>query len=486
MQKQHTVFWMLTFAYGAGFMLPVLVSEGTFLDGLIYAVLARNMAAGLGSFWAPHYSATYNGPWFEHPPLGVNIESMFYRLLGEGVWVEHVHSLATALVCGWLIVVLWRSLVGEDRQLRRLGWLPVLFWMLNPQVTWSYSNNMLENTMTIFSLASVILILRSCKLDKGWILSLVLGSVAILAAFLTKGVVGLFPLATIFAYQLITRRIGWKRTLGRSLLLVGSLAVLFGLLLLVPAAKLGLSRYYETQFVASMNGSRGGSGNQILYLVKLLNTLLPALAAALLLFLAGWKRGLLSKAPTMLWRSSGIMLLLALAGSVPLVVSPRQSMFYVLSSFPFYALATALPVAMIVSALVEPLRDRTKLLRVWQISMTVLLIGVVGFSMTKIGTYNRSKDMVLDVKVIGSYVRSEVSLDPDEEYVVGLTKTLRRDWGLDVNLTRYHRLCVAREDYSRHFVIGLDSNASELGDDFTLVPLDTRDYRLFVQNPKTD
>ena len=168
MTKHHAPFWGLAIAYGTAFMLPVLLSEGTFLDGLIYAVLARNLAMGLGSFWAPHYSLTVHDQWFEHPPLGLNIESLFYRVLGDGIWVEHVHSLATALVCGLLIVVLWNQVVGEDRRLRRLGWLPVLFWLLNPQVTWAYANNMLENTMSIFTLAAVIMLLRGCRASRRW------------------------------------------------------------------------------------------------------------------------------------------------------------------------------------------------------------------------------------------------------------------------------------------------------------------------------
>jgi len=481
MKKEHAAFWVLTGAYAAAFMLPLLLSEGTFLDGLIYAVLARNTAAGLGSFWAPHYSIPSNGGWFEHPPLGLNIESLFYRVLGDGLWVENIHSVATFLACGWLIIALWKLLVGDNRQLRRLGWLPVLFWVMNPQVTWAYANNMLENTMTIFSLTAVVFLLRSCRTDKGWLLNQVLGTVAILASILTKGSVGLFPLATFAAYQLATRQFGWLRAVWRTLLLVGSVAALFGLVWLIPEAKHGLTRYYESQFAASLSGARGSVGNQAQFLVKLFNTLIPALVVAILVLVAGWRKRLLSQSGGDLLRWGVVMLLLGMAGSVPLVVSPRQSMFYVLPSFPFYALATALPVAMIVSALVEALSDRTRLLRGWQIAAGILLVGAVAFSATKIGTYNRSADMVRDIKLIGPHVRSQIDAPADQEYVVGLCRQLYRDWGLDVNLTRYYHLTVARDDSTQAFVIGTDGCADRMEAEYTRVPLQTRDYHLFTR-----
>ncbi len=49
MNKQQAPYWGITFSYAAAFMLPTLLSEGTFLDGQIYAVLGRNLALGLGS-----------------------------------------------------------------------------------------------------------------------------------------------------------------------------------------------------------------------------------------------------------------------------------------------------------------------------------------------------------------------------------------------------------------------------------------------------
>ncbi len=481
MAKKQMIFWALTITYGAAGMLPILLSEGTFFDGMIYAVLARNLAAGVGSFWAPHFSLTSQAQWFEHPPLGLNIASLFYRVLGEGVWVEHAYSLFTVLVCSGLIIVLWKQVVPDGRRLRRLAWLPVLFWFMNPQVTWAYANNMLENTMSIFTLGAVILLLRSCRDGKRWALYLLLGAVAVVAAVLTKGLVGLFPLVTLGAYQLGTRRLGWRRTAGRTLLLVTGAAALMALVMTIPAARYNIARYLETQLLPSMSGQRTDTGNPFIYLVKLLNTLLPALVVALAITLAGWRKRLLSGVTADHMRWALTFLLLALAGSVPLMVSPRRSMFYVLPSFPFYAIATALPVAAITSDLIERLRDGSRLLRGWQIAAGLLLAAVAVFSASRIGTYNRSEIMVRDVKAIGSYLQSELGLAVDQEYAVGACRRLWRNWNLETNLARYHRLGLAHNDSTMTFVVTDDLCAEELDATYVRVALETNRYHLYVR-----
>ncbi|MEN8005612.1 MAG: glycosyltransferase family 39 protein [Candidatus Krumholzibacteriota bacterium] len=462
-------------------MLPILLSEGTFLDGLIYAILARNLAAGVGSFWAPHFSVTTQNQWFEHPPLGLNIQSVFYRLLGEGVWVEQVHSLVTGLVCGVLIVVLWRQVTARYRPLRPLVWLPVLLWLMNPQVTWAFSNNMLENTMTIFTLAAVIMLLRSCRDGRFRAVDLLLGAAAIVAAFFTKGFAGLFPLGTLLAYQIGTGQPGWRRTAGRTFLLVACVAALAALVLAIPAARHNIGQYLDIQFLSSLKGARGDSGNRFIYLSKLLNTLLPMLGATFLVALLGWRKRVLSAVGKEHLGWALTFLLLALAGSVPLVVSPRQSVFYVLTSFPFYGMAAALSVAGIVAELVGRLEARPRMLRVMQVVAVLLLVAATGLSATKIGTYNRSETLTRDVKVIGAYVRSAVEAPAGSEYEVGVCRRLWTDWPLESNLARYHRLAMARNDSTMPFVLVLGGCADDLGADYQRVDLATGEYDLYAR-----
>ena len=234
MNKKHAPYWVLPLAYAGIMMLPSLVSEGTFLDGLIYAVLARNLAAGLGSFWTPYFSASQYPQWYEHPPVALGLESCFFRVLGDHVYVEHIYSACTALVTAWLIVTLWKWCCRQDEELRPLGWLPVLFWLMNPQITWAYSNNMLENTMGIFTLGAVLVLLRSFTAVRLGVLSAMavamVAAMMIVAAALTKGPVAFFPFTVPVIYALTTGRISWRRAWAITMVMVATVVGLFGLL----------------------------------------------------------------------------------------------------------------------------------------------------------------------------------------------------------------------------------------------------------------
>ena len=51
-------------------VLPRLLSYGMFVDGIVYASIARNMAENYGSFWQPYYTATVAPVFSDQPPLG--------------------------------------------------------------------------------------------------------------------------------------------------------------------------------------------------------------------------------------------------------------------------------------------------------------------------------------------------------------------------------------------------------------------------------
>ena len=91
--------WLFTVFFLAAMFLPRLVPQGLFGDGLLYASLARNLAEGKGSMWAPWFSSGYwldfasGAPYFENPPLMIWLEAVFFRILGDYWWVEKLYSL---------------------------------------------------------------------------------------------------------------------------------------------------------------------------------------------------------------------------------------------------------------------------------------------------------------------------------------------------------------------------------------------------------
>lgn len=143
-------FVLLTAAVFAGLLLPVLVQDGMFMDGLLYATVAHNEANGFGTFWEPRASQLGLAglrTFHEHPPLTFGLQALWFRALGSAFWVERAYSLFTALITAGLMAMLWRKLMPKDRPERDLAWWPVLLWVAMPTVHWCYHNNMQENTL---------------------------------------------------------------------------------------------------------------------------------------------------------------------------------------------------------------------------------------------------------------------------------------------------------------------------------------------------
>ena len=153
-------FWLFTLATVFALTLPILVQDGMFQDGVLYSAVAHNLSLGYGSFWFPQYSAlNIEGlPSFhEQPPLAFGIESLFFKILGDRLYVERFYTLLTMLLTVWILVKIWRlATIDAPANWQHLTWLPVLFWIMVPVCFWSYRNNMHENTLNIFAVLAFL------------------------------------------------------------------------------------------------------------------------------------------------------------------------------------------------------------------------------------------------------------------------------------------------------------------------------------------
>ena len=120
------------------------------MDGLLYAAISNNMANGMGTFWKPYISDSLFPEFYEHPPLAIGLQSLWFRLFGDSILVERFYSLFTYLLIGIGIVGVWKQLGKSVKS----GWIPLFFWLMVSNVIWAVSNGMLENTMAIFIMFS--------------------------------------------------------------------------------------------------------------------------------------------------------------------------------------------------------------------------------------------------------------------------------------------------------------------------------------------
>ena len=369
-----------------------LVAHGTFMDGLWYDTIARNLAIGMGSFWRPMFTPTISPGFFaDHPPLVFFVESLFFRVLGNHWWVGKLYGFVTALASAALIVALWRAC-----GVRRNAWLPVLLWIATPLVGWSFGNEMLENTMGLFQLgAAWAFVAASARPGTRGDALAALAGVLLFAGVLCKGVVAPFPLAMPVMLSALAGRGTVRGALTQVFIASAVLAVLLWLTFQLPDARDFAKRYLTTNFLPLASGQRGGVDNRLHIVGKLALELIPMLIACGLI---AWFGRTSDKAPGGLAKA---FVATGLAGSLPLALSPVQSGFYLVPSFAFFALGFALWIEPRAQALLARL---SRLERPLTLATGVLLGAALAFCASKAGTVGRGSPVLEDVRAIGKAV----------------------------------------------------------------------------------
>jgi 4-amino-4-deoxy-L-arabinose transferase-like glycosyltransferase len=461
--------WSFTLAVFIILICPGLIQDGMFMDGQQYAIVAKNLANGSGSFWFPHLSDTWmkagSSSFMEHPPLVYGIESLFFRLFGYSMYTERLYSLSTAILSAYLIVLCWR-LISTDEEMKKLAWFPVLLWILIPVNYWSYQNNMQENTMGLFTLLAVYFLIRALIQKSQVFIFLTLGGAAIFLASFSKGPPGLFPLATIGIYWISIQKISFIKVLSYTFYILFIPSLIYALLLLNVEAKESLSFYFFDRLLYRIN-NEGVVENRFYSISKTLLELAPGIILSLVIMLVA-KRKYKEFKPSKTQKNWALFfLLLGISGSFPLILTAVQRGFYLVPAMPFFAIAITLYTAPFLSKLLKKIKPKTtKWLTV--VSAILLLISL-SFSMYQVGKTGRDKEMLHDVYIIGEQIPEGTS--------VKIEAYLYDNWSLQFYLLRYFDISLGPSvDNSDYFLVE-KGHAPSL--DFEKVSLDTKLFDLY-------
>lgn len=165
MLNKFNPFWIFSIAVFCALLMPSLVQDGMFMDGVLYSSVAKNLAHDRGTFWFPYFSATTHTFFHEQPPLIFGIQSLFFRLMGDSIYTERFYSFLMACINGGLIHLVWKEFFRES-DFKNLSWLPFFLWITIPVCFWSFQNNMQENTMSVFTLSATLFILKGIRQNK--------------------------------------------------------------------------------------------------------------------------------------------------------------------------------------------------------------------------------------------------------------------------------------------------------------------------------
>jgi 4-amino-4-deoxy-L-arabinose transferase-like glycosyltransferase len=431
-------FYLLIAGAFAFLTIPRMAQAGMFVDGVTYAAIAQNLAHGVGTFWSPTFTSTVYPQFHEHPPLGFALQGAMFAVFGDHLAVERVYSMVVGSLTALLITLIWRGTVGE----RQYDWLPLAFWLLPSTVTWAIANNLLENTQALFTTLAVFAFVRSLHSATRSVAWAALAGLSVVAATLTKGPTGFFPLAApVMASVLLPGRASMALRSGAAMCAMVAVAAV--LLLWSEAARAALSVHWNQQVVASISGVRGG-GRWSSLARHLSGGVIIRMGVPLAL---AWLYARLRQRPSeggeaVLYRWGWFFLILALAGSVPVAISARIAGHYLVPSIPLFSLGAASVSLALLEPALDQWRQRTSVRTVAASLGAVLIAGSVAWPAFGGSFERRDADWIREYRSLSSSVPRGVTM--------GTCEAVRADWRLHAYMQRFFVVALDPELEHRH------------------------------------
>lgn len=447
-QKVMSAIWMLLGAAICLEVLVTLVQQSMFFDGGIYASLARNLAEGRGSMWAPHFTETLFPVFAEHPPLMIWLQAIGFGVFGDTIAVEKGFSLITYVLSAILLFHVWMRLNRDDLSMQRAFPLALLLVLVSGRVNWAFANGMLENLVTVFSLAAVLLLLiayerpSDLSISRRLVIMVTVG-LAVSMSLLTKGPVGLFPLAAPAIYWLFFRRPSLWAVAIDSLMILAVITLFMLILYSFDAPREAVDRYLEIQLFSSLNGQRGQNGGGSWNVIrKLLIANGYSLAVVAVAAVAAWRFGLGVSSEALQrqrWQRAAFLIIVGLSASLPLGLSPRVSNFYLTPSLPFFASGFCILAAPVVMHALSRMTDRASRV-LWSGSLVALCIAMVVVSVNfgKPGEDARTIEQVTAIK--NAACMEKVDCRPS----ISACKTAWQDTALHTYMQRLYKISIAQ------------------------------------------
>ncbi len=479
---KYSIWWGLLAVAILIFYISELVESSMYIDGVWYAVISQNLSQGIGSFWFPKFSETFFSTFHEHPPLMFGIQSWYFSIFGDTCLTERIYSFTQYAAIANLIVLFWRKTFNLQPELKKLWFIPLLLWQVNLANYYYLSANLLESPLIIFNLMTIGFLWKVGEGQKIFF-NLLIAAFLLFLSFLTKGFVGLFPFAFLAIYWLVFKSSSFWTMLFRSALLLLFFCGFFVILFLLQAEALeSLTNYLDIQVFASLKGERRlyyFRENRFFIIGQMFIVLLPMLLATVVnVLLVKWQAKINLSLKSIIYsyeaKMALVFLLTGLSASLPIIISPRQALPYLLPSIPFFSISIGIILSFF---FYEWWRKFTTNQKKWipslRVSTGILLLFSISFCIHKYGKSNqRDAAIINDAHEIGKIVghRQTISSTEYNMYISGY-------------LMRFNQVSIDTSKTTHPYLIRTKDEQTSLPL-FELLPLSTLKYNLYKRITK--
>ena len=424
-----------------------LMRLGTHGDGVEYASVARNLSDGVGTFWKPYLDDRIHPVFHEHPPLVFWIQSWAFRIFGDGPYLESFYGFFIGFVILGGMAWFWRR-VRLDFQFPAVGyWWPMLLLTILPMFTYFLQTNRIVNTWTVLAIAATYVSYRSTLTARHHILFSLLAGVLIYLGFLAKGPVASFTFAVpVLAW--LSLKAKFSKALTATLLALATVILLF----LVTAYFFKDSvafwqGFWQKQIILSLKSERA-AGDTHWYLAErwISEMIVPFLLAGVLMWITR-----LSFRRIHFNRPAVFFLLVALAASLPFMISTRQHARYILHSFPFYILGLAFVTQGIADRIESILTDHDRI-RSGIVAASMVFFVVALSSMIYLKDHDAKRRPFYQ-----DFYLQNIKLPPRITISVCPEDIIYRDW-LFADIQRFYRSSLTSEMGNPYLIIAKDTN----------------------------
>lgn len=448
LSRNWSPLWMLSIAAFLLLIVSPLLRQGMFLDGIVYAAIAKNLSLDHGTIWQPFYSSTLFPIFYEHPPLALYLESLLFRIFGTDILVENIYSFT--MILAQIVLLSWYWLKQENKPFNHLPWL-LLLWLMIPLNTHVFTNNMLETTLTVFTTFASFLLLYQSSHRLTDILILCAASVAILLGFLANGPTAFFPIAIPTLTAVIYKQ-SLRASYIRTFLLVLILSMIFGIFFwLVPQAWLNIQHYLHTQVLPSIFGQRAivFSGIQhlhVLYLYCRATCMVSIFSLIIIIWSAILEKKSINKTIQQAFTQPGFLLFffLSLIAALPVGLSHRQAFNYIAQAAPFITLAALALCYQPSLLLMQHCAKFPGFIKAMQMITGIILIAALGLTIRSHAQFNRDETVLKDMRVLIPYLQNIPR--------VSTSQALYEQWITAAYLARFSMIALEPGDKQSYYL----------------------------------